>query len=60
MDIAAESLTPRQAYRLLAGIVVPRPIAWVTTQSANGGTNAAPFSCFTFVCYSPSVARATT
>lgn len=53
MDIAAENLTPKQAYRLLAGIVVPRPIAWVTTQSATGRTNAAPFSCFTFVCYSP-------
>jgi len=55
VDIAAETLSPRQGYRLLAGIVVPRPIAWVTTLSPNGGTNAAPFSCFTFVCYSPAM-----
>jgi flavin reductase (DIM6/NTAB) family NADH-FMN oxidoreductase RutF len=53
MEISAENLTPADAYRLLVGVVVPRPIAWVTTISANGKTNAAPFSCFTFVCYSP-------
>jgi flavin reductase (DIM6/NTAB) family NADH-FMN oxidoreductase RutF len=53
MDIAAETLTPEQAYRLLVGIVVPRPIAWVVTQSPGGRANVAPFSCFTFVCYAP-------
>lgn len=34
------------AYRLLAGLVTPRPIAWVTTQDENGIVNAAPFSFF--------------
>ena len=35
-----------QAYRLLAGLVVPRPIALVTTIDAAGVVNAAPFSFF--------------
>ena len=35
-----------RAYRLLAGLVVPRPIALVTTVDAAGRPNAAPFSFF--------------
>ena len=35
-----------RAYPILAGIVVPRPIAWVTTLNEDGGVNAAPFSFF--------------
>ena len=53
MEIASDTLTPGEAYRLLVGAVVPRPIAWVSTLSATGTVNAAPFSCFTFVSYSP-------
>jgi len=36
----------RYAYRLLGGLVIPRPIAWVTTQDEEGRVNAAPFSFF--------------
>lgn len=36
----------RYAYRLLAGLVTPRPIAWVTTIDEEGRVNAAPFSFF--------------
>jgi flavin reductase (DIM6/NTAB) family NADH-FMN oxidoreductase RutF len=43
-DLAALSASDR--YKLLAGLVVPRPIALVTTQSADGRVNAAPFSFF--------------
>jgi flavin reductase (DIM6/NTAB) family NADH-FMN oxidoreductase RutF len=53
MQIAADSLAPEATYRLLSGIVVPRPIAWVSTLSAAGAVNLAPFSCFTFVSNSP-------
>ena len=35
-----------RAYKLLAGLVTPRPIAWVTTQDEEGRVNAAPFSFF--------------
>ncbi|MFC3181884.1 flavin reductase family protein [Cypionkella sinensis] len=34
------------AYKLLAATVMPRPIAWVVTQSAKGALNAAPYSFF--------------
>ena len=36
----------KQAYKLLAGLVTPRPIAWVTTRDSKGRVNAAPFSFF--------------
>ncbi len=53
MDIAASSLDPEATYKLITGIVVPRPIAWVTTLSAAGVVNLAPFSAFTFVSNKP-------
>ncbi len=42
-----------KTYRLLTGIVVPRPIAWVTSLSGSGILNLAPFSAFTFVSQKP-------
>ena len=36
-------------YKLLTGVLVPRPIAWVTTRAPTGRINLAPFSAFTFV-----------
>ena len=39
-------LAPMAAYSLLTGVVVPRPIAWVTTRAPDGVVNAAPFSYF--------------
>lgn len=53
MKISADSLNGATAYRLLTGVVVPRPIAWVATLSAAGLVNLAPFSCFTFVSADP-------
>src|ERR1700730_10652718 len=53
MEIDAASLDADAAYRLLVGAVVPRPIAWITTVSSAGIVNAAPFSCYTFVCNDP-------
>lgn len=52
-DIAAVDLAAEQSYRLLTGLVVPRPIAWVTSLSAAGVLNLAPFSHFTFVSPKP-------
>lgn len=40
-------------YKLLIGSVVPRPIAFVSTQAAEGTLNLAPFSFFTGVCSNP-------
>jgi flavin reductase (DIM6/NTAB) family NADH-FMN oxidoreductase RutF len=52
-DIAAADLKAEACYRLLTGLVVPRPIAWVTTVSDSGIVNLAPFSHFTFVSPKP-------
>ncbi len=40
-------------YKLLTNLVVPRPIAWVTSQNASGVINLAPFSFFNAVGASP-------
>jgi len=53
MKIFADSMGPEQTYKLLTGIVVPRPIAWVSTLSETGLTNVAPFSCYTIVSNMP-------
>lgn len=44
------------AYKLLAGLVVPRPIALVTTIDHEGRTNAAPFSFFNVMGTEPPMA----
>lgn len=44
-----DALTPHERYKLMASLVVPRPIAWVTTLSPTGIPNAAPFSMFAMV-----------
>lgn len=53
MLISPASLTSPEAYKLLTGIVVPRPIAWVTSRSSTGVINAAPFSFYTVVSNNP-------
>lgn len=50
-----ESLTSRKTYDLLTGLVVPRPIALVTTQSRDGVLNCAPFSFYQGVCGDPPI-----
>ena len=45
--------TPSAAYKILIGCVVPRPIAWVSSLSADGVLNLAPFSFFNAVCSNP-------
>ncbi len=40
-------------YKLLTNLVVPRPIAWVTSQNADGVINLAPFSFFNAVSGNP-------
>lgn len=53
VEIDPAALGVESVYKLLVGAVVPRPIAWVTTRSASGAVNLAPFSCFTFVSSDP-------
>ena len=44
--ISFRELDPQDRYKLLCGVVVPRPIALVTTLDENGSVNATPFSFF--------------
>src|SRR5262249_1289372 len=44
IDVAGASVV--EVYQLLVGLVVPRPIAWVTSLDAQGRVNLAPFSFF--------------
>ena len=53
--IDPSELNAEKAYRLITGIVVPRPIAWVTSLSGSGVVNLAPFSAFTFVSPKPPI-----
>lgn len=48
-------MAPENVYKLLVSTVVPRPIAWVTTQDLDGTLNAAPFSFFNAVSGNPPV-----
>jgi flavin reductase (DIM6/NTAB) family NADH-FMN oxidoreductase RutF len=43
----------RENYKLLIGTIIPRPIAFVTTQSEEGLLNGAPFSYFNIVSSNP-------
>ena len=40
-------------YRVLTGVIVPRPIAFVSTMSSDGIVNLAPYSFFNAVAYDP-------
>ena len=51
--IETHALRSGDLYRLLTGLVVPRPIAWVGTVSADGSPNLAPFSFCTAVAWRP-------
>jgi flavin reductase (DIM6/NTAB) family NADH-FMN oxidoreductase RutF len=53
MRIDPADLDAETAYRLITGVVVPRPIAWVTSLSGSGVVNLAPFSAFMFVSPKP-------
>jgi flavin reductase (DIM6/NTAB) family NADH-FMN oxidoreductase RutF len=46
MDIDFRTLGAYERYKLMASLIVPRPIALVTTLGADGVVNAAPFSMF--------------
>lgn len=45
--------TERENYKLLIGSIIPRPIAFITSQSKEGVLNAAPFSYFNIAATEP-------
>lgn len=55
MELDLEGKFAARAYPILASLVVPRPIALVTTLSADGKINAAPFSFFNVMGANPPI-----
>jgi len=55
MELDLENQYADRAYLLLASLVTPRPIAFVTTLSPDGKINAAPFSFFNLMGANPPI-----
>lgn len=53
MQFDPAHIDPQLAYKLLASVVVPRPIAWTSTVDPDGRANLAPFSFFMMITSSP-------
>jgi flavin reductase (DIM6/NTAB) family NADH-FMN oxidoreductase RutF len=53
MHVNVSDLPHRELYNIILSSVAPRPIAWVSSLSAAGHPNLAPFSFFNCVCVSP-------
>ena len=53
MNVNPSDLLHADLYGLMLNSIGPRPIAWVSTISASGHANLAPFSFFNCVCISP-------
>jgi flavin reductase (DIM6/NTAB) family NADH-FMN oxidoreductase RutF len=53
MIVSPSDLSHKDLYGILLNSVAPRPIAWVSTVSAAGNPNLAPFSFFNAICIDP-------
>ena len=53
VELSITELAPNERYKILAGVVFPRPIALISTYSENGVANCAPYSFFNAVCEDP-------
>ena len=58
-DLTPEALGAGRFYKLLTAVVVPRPIAWVSSRSASGVDNLAPHSFFTVASVTPPIVQFT-
>ena len=53
LSVSPSECEPRQIYKLMTGIIVPRPVALVSTVDRDGLANLAPFSFFSGVGANP-------
>lgn len=58
-DFSPADLPSEEFYRLLTAVVVPRPIAWVSSTSVEGVDNLAPHSFFTVASVTPPIIQFT-
>lgn len=56
MKIDPKDLEWKEAHDLSTSIILPRPIAFVSTIGEDGVFNVAPFSLFTGICHTPMLA----
>lgn len=55
MIFETSDLDANEIYHLLVGGITPRPIAWISTLSANGVANIAPYSFFNVASCNPPI-----
>jgi flavin reductase (DIM6/NTAB) family NADH-FMN oxidoreductase RutF len=53
MQIKLDELSDMQTYFAMTQTIMPRPIAWVLSENADGSLNLAPYSYFNAVCTDP-------
>jgi flavin reductase (DIM6/NTAB) family NADH-FMN oxidoreductase RutF len=59
LELALAGMLPRERYRLLSSLVVPRPIAWICTLDGASIPNLAPFSYFNLCSLTPPIVHFT-
>ena len=55
MKIIPTDLDKKGLHSLFMSVILPRPIAWISTIGENGVNNVAPFSCFTSLSSNPAI-----
>ena len=55
VTFSPEAMAPGEMYFLLTSLIVPRPVAWVSTVDALGVRNLAPYSYFSFCSSTPPI-----
>ena len=55
MQFDVEKIPGSDTYKLLVGLVAPRPIALITSMDEQGRLNAAPFSAYNYLCTDPPI-----
>ncbi|OUM45486.1 flavin reductase family protein [Arthrobacter agilis] len=58
-NVSPDPTSSRAFYSFLTSVVVPRPIAWVSSTSADGVDNLAPHSFFTIASVNPPIVQFT-
>jgi flavin reductase (DIM6/NTAB) family NADH-FMN oxidoreductase RutF len=55
MQFDIDAIPGSSTYKLLIGLVAPRPIALITSMDERGRLNAAPFSAYNYLCLDPPI-----
>lgn len=55
MNFDPDQIPASHTYKLLVGLVAPRPIALITSMDEQGRLNAAPFSAYNYLCTDPPI-----